>query len=384
MDTETQAFEARLARAAYLSVPTASFILDAECTILIHTRRGQRLYAPEQGGKHVDLAGTSFATLTNLTKTTLSKALREALPKGHVVLSMRSARFRNVAKDVPFHLSLVRSKDVSTQLYMLTQDHISTNAGALQSVNDHRTAIAKALEKAEAQNVTLQRAVLSMETFAHAASHDLRTPINAISGLLQLFDAKFKADLPETAHQYLDHMQRATSQMDQLTTTLMGHARAAAGPIVLERVNLRASVDQVFDGLAHEITAATADVSVRGELVDVMAEPVMLRILLSNLVNNALKYRAEGRLAEVRVDMNTTEDGGAMLRVSDNGIGFPSDQAQAIFAPFLRLNATVEGNGIGLATCAEICRRHNWAIDAQSDGKTGSQFRVSFPERLEA
>ncbi len=384
MNAEPDQADAALSRAAYLAVPTASFILDANGIILLHTRRGQRLFAAEQGGANADLIGTSFATLTSLNDTALRKILRDALPSGQVTLSMRSARFGNAGKDVPFHLSLMRSRDVNSQIYLLTQDHVSSNAGALQSVNDHRNSIAKALEKAEDQNVTLQRHVLSMETFTHAASHDLRTPINAISGLLQLFDAKFKEGLPEAAHQYLDHMQRATAQMDELTNTLMSHARASTAPFALARVNLRSCLEQVFDSLSHEIKDANADITVRGELVDVMAEPVMLKILISNLLSNSLKYRVDERPLQIGVMLKTTEEGGALMRVIDNGCGFDPDQAQAIFAPFLRLQTAVDGNGIGLSTCAEICRRHGWKIEAESDGKTGSQFSVSFPERLES
>ena len=107
----------------------------------------------------------------------------------------------------------------------------------------------------------------------------------------------------------------------------------------------------------------------------------MLHILLGNIVSNALEHAAQDR--PLRVDLVTqAHEVGAILSITDTGTGFPSEQANSIFAPFRRHKTEVQGTGLGHATCAEICRRHGWDISAHSDGANGATFRIRFPATL--
>lgn len=230
----------------------------------------------------------------------------------------------------------------------------------------------------EARVADLQQTILVMESFARAASHDLRTPINALSGLLQLFEKKFTADLPADAATYLDHMKRATDQMADLTANLSAHTESAATPMVLERVAMSSVVWAVLDQLQDALETCGAEVAVDGEDFELLAEPTMLCLLLSHLVSNSIAHRAPAR--PFRLTLRMSQDGhDARIEISDTGTGFDPDKTHAIFAPFQRLTGQIEGTGIDLATCVEICRRHGWEISAYSDGTSGATFTVDFP-----
>ncbi|WP_299693108.1 HAMP domain-containing sensor histidine kinase [uncultured Tateyamaria sp.] len=374
-------YEAKVARAAFVAMPSAAFLLDDAARIVLHTRRAGRLY-PHQDAQHdTGLEGIAFWQLTHLDEPDLRRALRNAISSGLITLPMNNPHRVDVPKDVTFHLSLMRIKGVRRQLYMLSQDHLRASATALQTANMMREQESNRGLHLEAHISTLQNSVMSMETFANAASHDLKTPINALSGLLELFCAKFENDLPPEAEPYLKHMQGAVVQMDALTTKLMAHAQSSAAPMEMRQIHLNDTVQSVLDLLDPALRDNAEDIALSGPKFDLMAEPTMLHILLGNIVSNALKHGHADR--PLRITLTTEVTGtSAVLRISDTGTGFAPDQNRAIFTPFTRLKSNVQGSGLGLATCAEICRRHNWDISAVSDGQSGATFKITFPTIL--
>ena len=375
-------YEAKIARAAFVAMPSAAFLLDDEARIVLHTRRAGRLYPHPDAQEGGNLKGIAFAHLTHLEAAALPQMLRNSVSSGVVTLPMRNPHRVNVPKEVTFHLSLMRIKGVRRQLYMLSQDHLRASATALQTANLMREKESNRGLHLEAHISTLQNSVMSMETFANAASHDLKTPINALHGLLDLFGTKFGDGLPDKAHEYLDHMKGAVDQMNALTSKLMAHAQSAAAPMDVRRVQLSDAVQTVLDQLDPELRKNAQDITLRGPQFNVMAEPTMIHILLSNIINNALKHAHPERALHIALTTRIS-GAGAELTISDTGTGFAPEQKAAIFAPFTRLKSDVQGAGLGLATCAEICRRHNWDVSATSDGETGAELTIKFPAVLQ-
>ena len=372
--------DAKIALAAFSAMPMSAFLVDAQGDLVLHTSRAAHRFA---GMPDVDDAPRTipFSRLTGLETGTLLDRLRASLPRGHISLPMRVAGATQDAKAMPFHLSLLRHNGVRQPCYMLAQDLISAGADALRVAHDLRKREVENVAALQEHLTELQRALLSMETFANAASHDLRTPINAITGLLDLFIRKFGADLPETAGTYLGHIQRAADQLDSITDTLLTHARSAAAPLELQKLSMRSAVQQAVDGLAPRLRLLASGISVQGPDLQIMADPALLRILLDNLVSNALKHGVADRTLTVMIT-STLEGAGATLEIADTGRGFDPTKAQAIFAPFQKLDSERDGTGIGLSTCDEICKRHGWRVNAASDGQSGAQFSVRFPSVL--
>ena len=227
----------------------------------------------------------------------------------------------------------------------------------------------------------LHRGMLFRDILAHKTAHDLRTPINTMSGLLHLLSQRFDLDQHSKTSEYVGYMRRALAQMEALTDTFSDHTRTSSASTMPEMTDLRSALDDVLKVLHHEITAASATCNISGSGSAILADPFLLRIMLTNLMRNALHFRHPNRKACVDITLRRMEDGAVGLRIADNGTGFDPAQAHAIFLPFR--NDTISGreHGMGLAACRDICRKHGWGITAQSDGKTGATFDITFVRR---
>ncbi|WP_415403297.1 sensor histidine kinase [Tateyamaria sp. SN3-11] len=364
--------------AAFLALPQASFLLDVNGRILVCNRRAERLYCPETVADPAEMRGMAFSKLILPTSKGLGLQLREGAARGTATFVMKTARTGRTPSGTDFHMSLLRSAANNAPIYQLTQDHLKATADALSVMNERRIETRNKLHKLEAQYEALHQVMIATEAFAHAASHDLRTPLNTLSGLLQMFETKFGTGLPEKATEYLSYMSRAVVQMDDLTTDFLEHARSASADLVKEPVEIRPFLDIAIDDLQVAIDAVGAEVVIEGDGWPVMAEPALLRMLVNNVLGNALKYRHPERPLVLTITLEHTPQGGPLLSISDNGAGFSPSASEAIFLPFRRLNKQIEGSGIGLATCREVCRRHGWTITAQSDGDSGATFNITF------
>jgi signal transduction histidine kinase len=151
----------------------------------------------------------------------------------------------------------------------------------------------------------------------------------------------------------------------------------------LQAVDLRVILQQIVARARGETSQHALHVECAPGSATVMADPIRLDQVLTNLVGNALKYSPEG--GDVRITL-ATEGEGRLIRIRDEGIGLPDGAAELIFQPFGRAaNAAVRnlpGLGLGLYICRQIVERHAGRIWAESAGEgTGTIFNVWLPER---
>jgi len=225
----------------------------------------------------------------------------------------------------------------------------------------------------------LDAALGAQRRFTADAAHELRTPLAALK--LQLDVARRVGDDPARVAAYDDlegGVARASHLVDQLLTLARVEPEALAaraGPcdvvaLAKDAIVARgalAAQKRVDLGLAREAPA-----TVRGDAAS-------LAILLSNLVDNALRHAPEGGRVDVAVDRG--EDGGAVLTVADNGPGIPADERERVFDRFYRGEGTIAtGSGLGLSIVKRVADAHGAtiALDAPHQG-TGLVVTVRFP-----
>lgn len=365
---------------AFHASPYAGFLVQHDGTLLVCNRRADRLYLGASGHKNEDGQPVPFAALTDLRDADMLRALRQGAARGfvEVPMIMPARGYRRVP--TVFRIALVRASSGADHMYLLTQDHLKSTAEALGQMNQRRIEARNDLARSEARYMDLHASLLAMESFAHKASHDLRTPLNTLSGLLDLFDSKYAADLPEKAGEYLSFMSRAVAQMDALTNDFLQHARSASAEVSAEPLDLGTVLREVRRDLEDRLCSTDLSIDIGLGSCKLMAEPTLLRMMLSNIFSNALKYHHPHRALCITVTVTHLDDQSVELRIADNGRGFDPTQRDAIFQPFRRLDNSIEGTGMGLATCAEVCRRHGWTISADSDGLSGATFVVRFPK----
>ena len=220
------------------------------------------------------------------------------------------------------------------------------------------------------------RAERALDRFAYITSHDLREPLRTIMRYMQLLQRRHQDQLAETAQEYVGKTIEGARQMNQLITDLHTHSRIGrqgqftdvdCSAVLAEACgNLRAALEE-----SHATMAADSLPAVRGVKTELL-------LLFQNLIQNAVKFRADRR-PEIRIRARS-ERKAWLFRVEDNGIGIDAQYLERIFGLGERLHGRkIPGSGFGLANCRKIVEHHGGEIWAESTPGAGSAFRFRLP-----
>ena len=220
----------------------------------------------------------------------------------------------------------------------------------------------------------LERVNKNLEAFTYSVSHDLRTPLRALSGFSAALVEDYGDRLDETGRGYAGSIMAASERMAALIDDLLVLSRVSQAGVNLEPVDLSAEAAAV----AGELRSRDPGRQVRFVIADgirVTADRSLIRTVLQNLLENAWKFTAHRDGAVIEFAGAAPEEGMVCCRVRDNGAGFDPAYAAKLFQPFERLHDAAEfpGTGIGLASVARIIERHGgrtWAEGAVGQGAT--------------
>ncbi|HEV2426214.1 MAG TPA: ATP-binding protein [Terriglobia bacterium] len=221
-----------------------------------------------------------------------------------------------------------------------------------------------------------------LEAFAYSVSHDLRAPLRHMDGFLTLLAKHSSGRLDAGGLRYLDKVATASRTLGILIDDLLQFSRMGRNEIRKAAVDL----DRLLEQIRQEFELENKDRRVNwviGPLPEVVADPAMLRLVMTNLISNAFKFtRPRG---EARIEIGSTGDAGdeAVIFVKDNGVGFDPQYAAKLFKVFQRLHSSdeFEGTGIGLANVRRIVERHGGRVWAEGAVGAGASFYFSLPGR---
>jgi light-regulated signal transduction histidine kinase (bacteriophytochrome) len=251
-----------------------------------------------------------------------------------------------------------------------------------------RVAVTEAARLAEAEteiralNATLEQQVRhlavanqSLGAFSYSIAHDLRTPLRAMSGFAEILSEEYSDRLDEAGRGYAGRIQAASTQMSGLIDDLLHMSRVSEAQIRLQEVDLSADVKAICDQLRAGDPGRRVRVTVE-DGVRVIADAVLIRTVLENLLENAWKFTARRDDASIEFGTLPTGDAGICCYVRDNGAGFDPAYASKLFQQFQRLHAADEftGTGIGLATVRRIVERHHGRVWAEGAIDRGATF----------
>ena len=217
-----------------------------------------------------------------------------------------------------------------------------------------------------------------LEAFSYSVSHDLRAPLRAIEGFTQAFLEDYGKSVEPAGLEYLSEVTSAAHRMNRLVQDLLNFSRLSRIQFELQPVNVDAAVQQALRQLADGAEYVEARHS---DGLRVVGHEQTLVQAINNLVSNALKFRAAGRVPQVTVEASR-QDGRVHLSVQDNGIGIAEGHQERIFHVFERLHGQEEypGTGIGLAIVKRGVERMNGKIGLESKLGKGSIFWIELPE----
>lgn len=216
--------------------------------------------------------------------------------------------------------------------------------------------------------------------FTANVSHELKTPLQSISGCAELLSNGMvkPGDVPEFSHRIYSESQRLIS----LVEDIIGLSRLDEGAEDMQRTNvdLHKLAETAIDSLSNAAKEAGVALELCGDGAEVYGIPQLLGTIVYNLCDNAIKYNRRGGSVTV-----TTENGagGVTLTVSDTGIGIPKDQQDRIFERFYRVDKShskdVGGTGLGLSIVKHAALLHNATVTVDSTPGAGTTFTVFFP-----
>jgi signal transduction histidine kinase len=225
---------------------------------------------------------------------------------------------------------------------------------------------------------TLRRMNLDLDNFVHMASHDLKSPIGNLEGLLTLLLRKMSSSLDRDTGEIASLLLGSLRKLQQTVKDLASVSHTTHQGPEQEKVSFAAVLQQVEQDLEPQLreTGAKITTSWQTEIVSMPAR--QLRSVLYNLISNGIKYASPDRLPHLQLS-SLRQGEKVVLTVSDNGRGLSESQLPRLFTPGQRFHPEVEGSGIGLYLLRRIVQSCNGEITAQSREGEGTTFTILLP-----
>jgi PAS domain S-box-containing protein len=224
-----------------------------------------------------------------------------------------------------------------------------------------------------------------LEAFAYSVSHDLRAPLRHMSGFTELLQKSAKPVLNEKSQRYMAMIQESAKRMGTLIDDLLAFSRIGRA----ETHKALLSLDQLVLEALTEVRQSAEDRKIIwkvGALPAWYGDRSMLRLVLVNLISNAVKFTRTRPEAEIEVGCKESKEDQVVVFVRDNGVGFDMKYVNKLFGVFQRLHSTeaFEGTGIGLATVQRIVHRHGGSVWAEGLVDQGATFYFSLSKPQES
>ncbi|MES2733038.1 MAG: ATP-binding protein [Bacteroidota bacterium] len=227
-------------------------------------------------------------------------------------------------------------------------------------------------------NQQLRRVNVDLDNFIYTASHDLKSPVANLEGLLMAISKILTGRLSSKEQQMMGMMQTSIAQFKNTIAGLVEITRAQNDiEQELEWVSLPAIVAEVKHELQGLIIQTQAHLEESYEVPEIQFARIHVRSIVYNLLSNALKYRSLERALHIRIT-SYQQGNDTVFCIEDNGLGLSEQQQAKLFTMFKRMHTHVEGSGIGLYIIKRLLENYGNRIELKSEQNVGSQFKVYF------
>jgi signal transduction histidine kinase len=220
-----------------------------------------------------------------------------------------------------------------------------------------------------------------LEIFSYSVSHELRAPVRHLIGFSKLLQDRYGAQFDDDGRSFLHFIARGARRMNELMDALLALGRAGRAEPAWGEVDLDALVAEVRAELEPETAGRRVEWNVE-KLSSVQADRRLLKVVITNLLSNALKYSRTRDVTRIDVGRGASDQGSQHVWIRDNGVGFDPRYADQLFGVFRRLHSQeqFEGSGLGLATAQRILQKHRGRLWAESRPGEGATFHFSLGE----
>jgi signal transduction histidine kinase len=261
------------------------------------------------------------------------------------------------------------------ELHHTKEELINLNNELERRVESRTKEVVAREMEVNAKNQELNKVNIDLDNFIYTASHDLKSPISNLEGLVRILKEELENNGNPTVHQFLDMMNVCITK---LRDTILDLAEITKVQKNLEENPELVSFEQVVEDVKEELTlTANSPFSIvqKLEIKEILYPIHGLRSVLHNLLSNAVKYRSDERPVHIIISTHR-ENGSVVLTVEDNGLGIEEHHLPRLFSMFKRFHSHVDGTGIGLYIIKRIVENRGGKIEYISKGNKGSIFKV--------
>ena len=335
--------------------------------------------AAEQHGYSVEeLCSMTISDVNTPEANKLAEPIMERIAKGEWVISDLWHRKKDGSQfPIEVHAGPIKmngrnyilgfDRDITSRLLAEEADKIYMNH--IDQLNKELNAKTSALAAANAE----------LETFNYSVSHDMRGPLTRISGYCQMLLDE-EENLDTTTKSYIHRIHDAGGWLNDMIDSMLSLSQLKNIDFVPNIVNISHIAEMVVDELVLAEPDRVVKTTIAQDVI-VSGDSSLLKILMTNLLNNAWKYSSRQSRADIEFGV-ILDESGPVYFVRDNGAGFDMADADKLFRVFKRLHdpAQFSGTGVGLATVLRIVARHGGRIWAEGEVDKGATFFFTLPQ----
>jgi PAS domain S-box-containing protein len=230
----------------------------------------------------------------------------------------------------------------------------------------------------------LEAANKELESFSYSVSHDLRSPLRHMAGFMELLNNRLPQSLDDQSRHYLKVISDSAAHMETLIDDLLAFSRTSRVELNKTAVDLNELVHDAREEYCMDTEGRDISWNI-GLLPVVYGDPMMLRLVLSNLISNALKFTRTRSQTKIEIGSCSNGQDTSCFYIRDNGVGFDMKYHAKLFNIFQRLHRAeeFEGTGVGLANVRRIIHRHGGSVRAEGAVDGGATFTITLPKEQE-
>ncbi len=219
-----------------------------------------------------------------------------------------------------------------------------------------------------------------LESLSYSIAHDLRSPLISIQGLLSYLKEDIRNQEIKRVQEDARLIESAVRKMEQLVKGTLEYFRTGYLVKPDEKVPFNEIAEEVLKLLAIQLSSIGATVSLAKTFPTVYADRMRMVQVVSNLIQNSIKYRDKPMLLKIEIGYRLSRNEGVFF-VRDNGIGIDASEAEKVFALFYRGTADGEGSGAGLAIVKRIIEAHEGRVWVEGQSEKGTTMCFTLPQR---
>lgn len=343
----------------------AIFMLTPEGYIATWNLGAERL----KGYKKEEIIGRHFSIFYT------QEAIDGGFPQYELAEAIKEGRFEDEGWRIRKDGSVFWANVVITALFNAENKHI----GFTKITRDVTNSVKN--EELMKKNKALLKINTDLDNFIYTASHDLKSPIANLEGLMNLLSKKIDHRLEQSEKKILQMMKVSIEKLRQTIDDLKEITKAQRGlDEQLEEVFFKDTLEEIKVSISNMIEESNVEFIENFEVKGLPYAKANLRTVMYNLITNAIKYRSPHRNLKVWIETQNAEEY-IILSISDNGLGLNENQLSKLFMMFKRFHSHTEGTGIGLYIIKRIVENNGGKITVESEEDKGTAFKIFFPKQ---